>query len=155
LRKKPLKRSTARTAQFAKRLRTGQTDAEKVLWNALRNRQFSNAKFKRQVPISPYIVDFYCHSAKLIVEVDGGQHAERIQQDHTRTQFLERHGATVLSFNNLEVLTNLEGVVWTVMEGLNDGRGRTLPPSCPFSPGRRDMSPPHPPTTYPSLLSTP
>jgi len=95
----------------ARLLRKNQTEAEKLLWWKLRSHQLEGHKFKRQVPIGPYIVDFQCMSAMLIVEIDGGHHADRKQSDEKRTRFLERKGYTVVRFWNNEVLTNIEGVL--------------------------------------------
>jgi len=97
----------------ARRLRRASTDAEKLLWQKLRARQLGGAKFRRQTPIGPYIVDFVSFEHKLVVEIDGGQHsasAER-QHDTKRTTWLESQGFRVLRFWNNQVLTNLEGVL--------------------------------------------
>ena len=89
------------------------TDAEKKLWHHLRNRQFYNLKFRRQVPCAGYVADFLCHEAGLIVEVDGGQHSD--ERDAERTKRLEEAGFMVIRFWNNDVLTNIEGVM-TVLE---------------------------------------
>jgi very-short-patch-repair endonuclease len=70
---------------IAKRLRRNQTDAERVLWFQLRGRRLQGLKFKRQVPIDRYVVDFCCAEARLIIELDGGQHATRLSEDANRT----------------------------------------------------------------------
>ena len=88
-----------------------QTDAEKTLWRAIRANQIYGAKFRRQFPATPYIVDFFCEAANLVVEVDGGQHMERVDKDRERTEFLERRGYEVFRVTNIDVLTNLEGVL--------------------------------------------
>ena len=106
--------SKSRLTQLARNLRQNQTDAELELWSILRSRQIERAKFKRQFPIGPYIVDFMCLEARLVVEVDGSQHALQECEDAIRTKFLEGKGLTVLRFTNLEVLTNLEGVVFMI-----------------------------------------
>jgi len=80
------------------KLRENQTDAERLLWQRLRNRQIAACKFRRQHEIAPYIVDFVCVQRKLIIEVDGGQHAEQVAQDSRRTRFLEALGYKVLRF---------------------------------------------------------
>ena len=87
------------------------TDAEKVIWSKLRDRRFEGIKFKRQKPIAGYIVDFVALDLKLIVEVDGGQHAERIAEDAVRTRRLEECGYHVIRFWNHDVLGNIEGVL--------------------------------------------
>ena len=99
-------------------LRTTQTDAEKRLWRSLRNRQIGGAKFRRQVSIGPYIVDFLCHDAALVIELDGGQHADRVDHDARRTAFLEKEGYRVLRFWNNDVLQNTEGVLQVVESAL-------------------------------------
>jgi very-short-patch-repair endonuclease len=95
----------------AKQLRKNQTDAEKVLWKKLRNRQIYGYKFRRQVPIGSYIVDFMCVSIKLIIELDGGQHAEQQDYDRKRTAYLEAKEFQVVRFWNNDVLTNIDGVL--------------------------------------------
>jgi very-short-patch-repair endonuclease len=95
----------------AKQLRKNQTDAEKVLWKKLRNRQIYGYKFRRQVPIGSYIVDFMCVSVKLIIELDGGQHAEQQDYDRKRTAYLEAKEFQVVRFWNNDVLTNIDGVL--------------------------------------------
>ena len=92
-------------------LRTTQTDAEKRLWRSLRNRQIGGAKFRRQVSIGPYIVDFLCHDAALVIELDGGQHAAAITYDERRTQFIESESYRVIRFWNNDVLQNIDGVL--------------------------------------------
>jgi very-short-patch-repair endonuclease len=79
----------------------------------LKDRQIEGAKFRRQHPIPPYTVDFYCLELRLVVEVDGGQHAESVR-DEIRDAFLKRRGLMVLRFWNNEVLTNVEGVIETI-----------------------------------------
>jgi very-short-patch-repair endonuclease len=95
----------------ARRLRRDSTDAERTLWLQLRDRRLEGWKFRRQVSIDPYIVDFLCLDAKLVIEVDGGQHDENRAKDEVRTRFLEGFGLRVIRFWNNEVLGNLEGVL--------------------------------------------
>jgi very-short-patch-repair endonuclease len=92
----------------ARRLRQNQTDAERKLWTALRNRQIEGAKFVRQYPIGRYVADFVCREAMLVIEVDGGQHAES-EADEGRTALMNMRGYSVLRFWNNEVLQNLPG----------------------------------------------
>src|SRR5207249_1546069 len=87
-------------APVAKQLRSRMSDAERKLWYHLRGRRFENWKFRRQVPLGSYVVDFLCEKARLVVEVDGGQHAERVKQDAVRTKWLEAHGYAVIRFWN-------------------------------------------------------
>ncbi len=78
----------AQKTSYAKQLRHTLTDAERLLWSRLRNRQFFHLKFRRQQPVGPYIADFVCMEKALIIELDGGQHGERIAYDARRTAFL-------------------------------------------------------------------
>ena len=87
------------------------TEAEKLIWSKLRDRRFQGIKFKRQKPIAGYIVDFVALDLKLIVEVDGGQHAEHSAEDAVRTGRLEESGYHVVRFWNHDVLGNIEGVL--------------------------------------------
>ncbi len=99
----------------ARRLRRDQTDAERTLWFRLRDRRLNGMKFRRQMPIKSYVVDFCCESARLIVELDGGQHAERSADDARRTAELENFGYVVLRFWNNDVLSNTDGVVEAIV----------------------------------------
>ena len=87
------------------------TEAEQRLWRYLRGRQSEGAKFRRQEPVQNCIADFLCVEAKLIIELDGGQHGEQIEADAERTRQLEAAGYTVLRFWNNDVLANTEGVL--------------------------------------------
>ncbi len=97
----------------ARLLRRDQTEAEKQLWLKLRNRQLLNTKFRRQHPIPPYTLDFYCEELNLCIELDGGQHnePERIQHDAKRTAFLEQQGIRVVRIWNDDVLANMDGTL--------------------------------------------
>ena len=95
----------------ARKLRQNMTDAEGKLWTQLRDRRFENLKFRRQQPIGRYIVDFMCIEKKLIIEVDGGQHAIDKNEDTQRDRWLEEQGFTVMRFWNHDVLVNLKGVM--------------------------------------------
>ena len=97
-----------------RQLRQNASIAENRLWYVLRNRGLAGRKFIRQFPIGPYIVDFACREAALVVELDGGQHAENAS-DATRTAFLNKEGYSVLRFWNSEVLGNRDGVVSTIL----------------------------------------
>ena len=106
--------------QLARVLRHRQTDAERKLWNELRNLQLEGIKFRRQQPIGHYIVDFISLDKKLIIEIDGSQHDEELikEKDEQRTKWLEGEGYRVLRFWNNEVLTNIEGVFTFIQEAL-------------------------------------
>jgi very-short-patch-repair endonuclease len=94
------------------------TDAERLLWSKVRMRQLKDFIFYRQKPIGVYIADFYCPRAKLVIEVDGGQHFkdDNIEYDRLRNEYLASLGLRVLRFTNTEVLGNIEGVVDKVLE---------------------------------------
>jgi very-short-patch-repair endonuclease len=96
--------------------RKRETDAEKLLWSKLRGKQFYGYKFRRQHPISQFIVDFYCHELKLIIEVDGKIHnkAENKEYDETRTAELEKYELKILRLTNKEVEKNMEQVLHTI-----------------------------------------
>ena len=99
----------------ARRLRRDMTDAERVLWRALRE-TFPAAHWRKQVPLGPYFADFASHSAKLIVEVDGGQHATATAYDARRTAFLVAEGFRVVRFWNNDVLRNIGGVLEAIAQ---------------------------------------
>ena len=96
-----------------KELRAGMTPAEIRLWQALKHSQLENLKFRRQHSIGPFIADFYCPAAKLVVELDGSVHDSETaqQQDRERTAYLVSLGLRVMRFENREVMENLEGVL--------------------------------------------
>jgi 2-isopropylmalate synthase len=98
----------------ARSMRGAPTDAELRLWRLLRDRRLNGVKFRRQVPLGPYIVDFLCVGAKLIVEADGSQHAESVR-DTIRDGYLASQGWKVLRFWNNEVAENREGVLETIL----------------------------------------
>ncbi|MBM3516143.1 MAG: endonuclease domain-containing protein [Alphaproteobacteria bacterium] len=102
---------------MAKRLRKQQTDAEKLLWSKIRNRLLANAKFRRQWPIGNLVAEFVCVEAKLIVELDGGQHAES-KHDSTRTSILEKLGYRVVRYWNNDVMQNIDGVLESLLKHL-------------------------------------
>ena len=121
---------TGRTDR-SRELRTGSTDAERALWRALRMKQVTGYRFRRQVPIGRYFADFVCLNARLIVEVDGGQHASQIEKDTERTAWLEAEGFIVLRFWNNEVFQQTNAVVEEIRRWLEE-RGHphpSLPPS--------------------------
>jgi very-short-patch-repair endonuclease len=99
-------------------LRRTETDAERRIWKELRGRQFGGLKFRRQQPIGTYIADFCCLSIGLIIELDGGQHAEQIESDVQRTEFLNRRGFTVLRFWNNTVLAETDVVLESIHEAV-------------------------------------
>jgi very-short-patch-repair endonuclease len=116
--------------QRRQQLRCNQTDAEKLLWTKVRNKQFYGMKFFRQYSIGPYILDFYCPAIKLAIELDGGQHnqPDNKQYDTFRSEYLKAHGIDVMRLWNHEVLMDVEGVLTKLME-------KITPPDLPFAKG--------------------
>ena len=96
---------------LARRLRHNATDAERRLWSRLRNRQIGGVKFRRQAPIDTFVADFASVEARLVIEVDGSQHAEATEADRLRSDALASAGYLVLRFWNNEVVDNIDGVV--------------------------------------------
>ena len=107
----------------ARALRKSMTEAETVLWSRLRQRRIGGFRFRRQAPIGRFIADFACFEARLVIEVDGGQHTERAEQDAARTRWLESQGFRVLRFWNNQVLREIEGVEEVILRELT-GKGR-------------------------------
>jgi len=103
---------------YARGLRHRQTDAERRVWARLRDRRLIGAKFARQVPIGAYVVDFCCRELKVIIELDGGQHAAQARADGERTVFLEALGYRVLRFWNNDALANTDGVLQRIAQAL-------------------------------------
>jgi len=101
--------------RFKKELRTNQTDAEARLWYHLRSRRFQRWKFRGQHVLQGYIVDFVCLERRLVIELDGGQHADRETYDHHLTCILEKEGFKVMRFWNNKVLNNIERVLKTIL----------------------------------------
>ncbi|WP_166037943.1 DUF559 domain-containing protein [Sphingosinicella sp. YJ22] len=105
--------------QRAKQMRRQPTEPERLLWSALRARRLDPAKFRRQVVIGSYVVDFACRiPTKLIIEIDGDSHDFQQEYDAGRTKELEARGYRVLRFTNAEMMTNLGGVVTSIAEAL-------------------------------------
>lgn len=106
--------------QYAKKLRGTQTDAENLLWYLLRNRRFCGFKFRRQHPVGGYIIDFYCHEARLAIELDGGGHAveDKVAYDSQRTKELEGTGIRILRFWNNDLLQDTEAVLEAIYAAL-------------------------------------
>lgn len=108
--------------EFARTMRTNATDAEYLMWQILRNKQFMNLKFRRQHVIKPYIVDLYCYEIGLVIELDGSQHGldDAIEYDVERTKFLEALGLKVVRYWNHDVLGQtdvmLEDLWWVCLK---------------------------------------
>jgi very-short-patch-repair endonuclease len=119
-----------RTLAHAKLMRRAPTEAERRLWYALRAKRLQGGKWRRQHPMPPYVLDFYCYAARLVVEVDGGQHGEA--RDMRRGRWLEARGLKVLRFWNDEVMRDTASVLEVILDAT---RVRTLSPGP--SPGGR------------------
>ncbi len=111
----------------ARALRREQTGAERTLWSHLRDRRLQGAKFRRQHPIGPFIVDFYCPERALVVELDGGHHAIQVEADQVRTTFLVRQGCRILRFWDNDVLLNTEAVLEEIARAVADPHPGPLP----------------------------
>ena len=100
-----------RSLPFRRELRKNQTAAESFLWNQIRAKRFFELKFKRQYSVGRYVIDFFCPENNIAIEIDGGQHADNIDYDNERTEYLNALGIKVLRFWNNDVLNNLDGVL--------------------------------------------
>jgi very-short-patch-repair endonuclease len=118
--KKPTWKVSSRLRSNARVLRKNSTDAERILWSELRDHCLSGASFRRQVPIENYIADFVCHAAKLVIELDGGQHFsdEAEQADAARSAAIEAKGFRVLRFSNHDLMANRAGVLETIISAV-------------------------------------
>ena len=126
---------------IAQKLRNNLTEVEKRLWKYLRNKQLDGLKFRRQQPVGPYIVDFINLEKRLIIEVDGGQHAKSIQKDLERDAWFQQQNFKVLRFWDNEVLENMEGVLESIKEKCS------LSSLTPSTKGVEEITPP--PTSSP------
>ena len=114
-----------RTTLKARALRKDQTPSEKLLWKKLRGRKFHNLKFRRQVPLGPFIVDFYCAEHRLVIEVDGCVHALKKQYDGNRQRFIEEGRFTVLRFTNVQVNESISWVLSQIASSILTRRKAT------------------------------
>jgi predicted house-cleaning NTP pyrophosphatase (Maf/HAM1 superfamily)/very-short-patch-repair endonuclease len=131
----------AELLQFARQLRKSQTDAEQLMWSLLRNRRLSNYKFRRQYPLVPYVLDFFCSDQRLAVELAGGQHntVEGRRTDRRRTRFIENQGIKVLRFWNHDVLQDTDTVLEAIWDALHRGQGTLTPNPSPKGRGEPDV----------------
>jgi very-short-patch-repair endonuclease len=120
---------------LARRLRRDLTSAELRLWNKLRARSIDGNRFVRQQPAGRYVVDFICREKRLVIEVDGGQHADSVR-DRVRDQWFHEHNYRVLRFWNNEIMSNMDGVLETIVEAL---RADAPPHPVPASGGNRPL----------------
>ncbi|MEX0809434.1 MAG: endonuclease domain-containing protein [Dongiaceae bacterium] len=124
-------------------MRSNPTDAERRLWERFRRKQIANARFRRQYPLGRYIVDFICLPARLVIEVDGGQHDLQAEADEVRTQWLESQEYLVVRFWNNDVLSNTDGVVERIRDMVR--MRLDTPPPTPSRKGRGSKARPMPP----------
>ena len=131
---------------FARELRASATDAERRIWSKLRDRRFAEWKFRRQTPIGGYIVDFYCVKAKLVIELDGGQHGtpEAEAYDAERTRVLESLGLRVLRFWDNDALSRTDVVMNEIFRQLREGPSPQPSPGVPGEGARSAAAPPVP-----------
>jgi very-short-patch-repair endonuclease len=118
--KRPTWKIPSRLRSNARVLRKNSTDAERLLWSELRNHRLNGNSFRRQVPIGSFIADFMCHAARLVIELDGGQHFSDDQElaHAARTAVIQGKGFRVLRFSNLDVMTNRAGVLETIVAAI-------------------------------------
>jgi very-short-patch-repair endonuclease len=133
LRERDRERGSKQLKEYARKLPRTTTDAERCLWRHLRARRLAGYKFRRRVIIEPYIVDFACLDAKLIIEADGGQHSEQETYDLKRSARLEGMGYRVLRFWNNEILQQTQAVLEQIEQVLVQ-----VPSPCPSPGGRGD-----------------
>lgn len=122
-----MKGQSQRGKRNARGLRKSKTDAERKIWQLLRSRNLNDAKFRRQHPLGPYIVDFICINEKLIIEVDGSQHQQQQSYDAQRTTFLEQAGYRVIRFWDNDVLLQTENVMQAIYDRLVAPHPNPLP----------------------------
>ena len=122
----------------ARYLRKNATDCERILWRHLRNQNFAGYKFRRQHPIDPYILDFFCPALKLAIELDGSGHGYplREQRDRTREAFLARQGIAVVRFWNHQIRGELDSVLQAIWFAIGGRLSNPSPQSSPFEKGR-------------------
>ena len=118
-----IRKNTRELQQAARGMRTVATEAEDVLWEALRGRRLDGLRFRRQHPVGRFVLDFYCPIHKLVVEVDGGVHDAQEERDAERTAVIEAHGYRVIRFRNEDVMQNLPAVL--------DGIRTAIPAASP------------------------
>ena len=119
----------------ARRLRREQTDAERKLWARLRARELDGFKFRRQFVIGPFIADFCCFEQRLVVELDGGQHADQSDADRRRADFLHSRGFRVLRFWDNEVMENIDGTLEQILLSLDKPSSSSVPSPFPLPEG--------------------
>jgi very-short-patch-repair endonuclease len=128
-------RSPAKNLQYARVLRHDSTLAERRLWRALRSHRLGGLKFRRQAPLGPFIADFYCATAALVIELDGVSHIDTADADARRDEWMRARGLHVLRFTNGDVLGDVEAVITVISEFV-----RSTPPPIPLPQGEGEES---------------
>jgi very-short-patch-repair endonuclease len=123
----------SRPTRRAQALRSNATPAERLLWTYLSRRQLEGHKFSRQMPVGPFICDFMCREAKLVLELDGGQQEASASLDRMRSDYIEAEGYRVIRFWNNELMENVHGVLAAIVSALD-----AVPPPAPAASGRGD-----------------
>jgi very-short-patch-repair endonuclease len=136
-------RLTSIQRERSRQLRATMTDAERKLWSVLRNEQLEGLRFRRQVPLKKFIVDFACFEVRLIVEVDGGQHDEERAFDQARDRALREVGFQVIRIWNNDVMQNIAGVAEVILEAARHPHP-VLPPSRGEGSAKKAARHPHP-----------
>ena len=124
-----LRGASRELVEQARRFRKEQTTAEELLWEVLRDRQLDGIKFRRQHPMARFILDFYCSSARLVIELDGAVHDLQQERDEARTSALEGRGLRVIRFRNEEVFDALPSVLERILAAVEQGTRRPASPS--------------------------
>lgn len=117
------KKTSPKIRALSKRLRKNQTRPERLLWKVLRNRQVNRLKWRRQHPIGNFIVDFYCAEYRLVLELDGDSHADRINYDEQRTKWLVTRGYHVIRFANREIVKIISGIIDQIIDVVDELAG--------------------------------
>lgn len=129
-----------RQTKRAQELRNNATEAERRLWAQLQHRRLGGFKFSRQMAVGPFVCDFLCRERGLVVELDGGQHADAAAQDERRTAFLKAKGLTVLRFWNNEIFQNMDGVLQLILAKLEELPSKFVRPPLPLAGGEEPRS---------------
>jgi len=130
------RRESSQRAERARELRRDSTVPEKILWKCLRNRKIENTKFRRQYPVGPYTLDFFCEELKLCIEVDGRVHHEMMERDRRRDAYLLEHGIGTVRFRAKDVNDNIVGVLDAIGREIRERRERREPSPRPSPNGR-------------------
>jgi very-short-patch-repair endonuclease len=108
------------TMETARLLRKNMTDSEKLLWERLKGKQVLGMRIRRQHPIDIFIVDFYCHDARLVIEIDGDIHKEKVEYDDGREAEIEKYNLKVIRFSNDEVMSDIDTVINTIIATIKE-----------------------------------